>query len=115
MGINVNAIGPGVIDTPLAAALAGESDGQIRRNLERTTPVGRVGTPADIAGLVNFMVGSDGAFMSGAYVLMDGGLRDARNRQVDPAVLEGTQDEMQRHLQAGAARRQKLEPLLRDK
>ena len=41
LGINVNAIGPGVIDTPLAAGLAGEADGVIRRNLERTTPVGR--------------------------------------------------------------------------
>lgn len=110
-GITVNAIGPGVIDTPLAAALAGEPDGVIRRNLESTTPVGRVGKPSDIAGLVRFMVGSDGAFMSGAYVLMDGGLRDARRRSVEPDALE----EMQRHMAAGAARRARQEPLLRDK
>lgn len=110
LGINVNAIGPGVIDTPLAAGLAGEADGVIRRNLERTTPVGRVGRPSDIAGLVSFMVGPDGEFMSGAYVLMDGGLRDARNRQADPEAME----EMQRHMQAGAARRARMDPLFRD-
>jgi hypothetical protein len=56
------------------------------------------------------MVGPDGEFMSGAYVLMDGGLRDARNRQADPEVME----EMQRHMQAGAARRARMDPLFRD-
>jgi NAD(P)-dependent dehydrogenase (short-subunit alcohol dehydrogenase family) len=101
-GITVNAIGPGVIDTPLAAGLAGEADGVIRRGLERRTPVGRVGKPADIAGLVSFMCGPDGEFMSGSYVIMDGGLRDARAPgQPEPAVVE----EMQRIMQRGQARR----------
>ncbi|MDH5737643.1 MAG: SDR family oxidoreductase [Gammaproteobacteria bacterium] len=82
-GITVNAIGPGVIDTPLAAGLAGREGGAIRDNLEARTPAGRVGTPEDIAGLVNFMSGPDGAFMTGSYVIMDGGLRDARNSLAD--------------------------------
>jgi NAD(P)-dependent dehydrogenase (short-subunit alcohol dehydrogenase family) len=101
-GITVNAIGPGVIDTPLAAGLAGEADGVIRRGLQRRTPVGRVGKPADIAGLVSFMCGPDGEFMSGSYVIMDGGLRDARAPgQPEPAVVE----EMHRIMQRGQARR----------
>ncbi|MEE9253404.1 MAG: SDR family NAD(P)-dependent oxidoreductase, partial [Pseudomonadales bacterium] len=49
-GINVNAIGPGVIETPLARGLAGEEGGAIRQALEQRTPAGRVGKPADIAG-----------------------------------------------------------------
>jgi NAD(P)-dependent dehydrogenase (short-subunit alcohol dehydrogenase family) len=101
-GITVNAIGPGVIDTPLAAGLAGEADGVIRKGLERRTPVGRVGKPSDIAGLVSFMCGPDGEFMSGSYVIMDGGLRDARaSGEPEPAVLE----EMQRIMVRGQARR----------
>jgi NAD(P)-dependent dehydrogenase (short-subunit alcohol dehydrogenase family) len=101
-GITVNAIGPGVIDTPLAAGLAGESDGMIRRSLENRTPVGRVGRPSDIAGLVSFMCGPDGEFMSGSYVIMDGGLRDARaSVQQDPAILE----ESARIMAGGQARR----------
>jgi NAD(P)-dependent dehydrogenase (short-subunit alcohol dehydrogenase family) len=90
-GITVNAIGPGVIDTPLAEGLAGEADGVIRKSLERRTPVGRVGSPSDIAGLVSFMAGPDGGFMTGSYVVMDGGLRDARaGWEPDPdAVAEG--------------------------
>jgi NAD(P)-dependent dehydrogenase (short-subunit alcohol dehydrogenase family) len=108
-GITVNAIGPGVIETPLAQGLAGEPGGAIRSSLEMRTPVGRVGRPADIAGLVRFIVGEDGAFMSGSYVLMDGGLRDARGGwEPEPKAME----ELQRHMQAGEQRRAKLQPLI---
>jgi NAD(P)-dependent dehydrogenase (short-subunit alcohol dehydrogenase family) len=110
--INVNAIGPGVIETPLAAGLAGERDGVIRHSLEARTPVGRVGQPADIAGLVNFMVGPDGAFMSGSYVVMDGGLRDARGSwEPDPAAAE----EQQRLYAQSLERQARMQSLLDDR
>lgn len=111
-GVTVNAIGPGVIETPLAQGLAGDAGGVIRANLEATTPVGRVGRPEDIAGLVSFMAGPDGEFMSGSYVLMDGGLRDAR-RAAEPG--EDVLAEMGRHRAAGEARRQKMQPWLDDR
>ena len=108
-GITVNAIGPGVIDTPLAAGLAGNPDGVIRKSLESRTPVGRVGKPADIAGLINFMVGPDGGFMTGSYVIMDGGIRDARGGFTpDPNAA----DEMQRAMANAMARRAKQQPLI---
>ncbi|MEN9805550.1 MAG: hypothetical protein RL756_58 [Pseudomonadota bacterium] len=111
-GITVNAIGPGVIDTPLAAGLAGEADGVIRRNLEGRTPVGRVGRPSDIAGLVAFLAGPDGEFMTGSYLIMDGGLRDARaNVQPDAAVVQ----EMQRIAGRGAERRARHQVLIDDR
>ena len=53
-GITVNAIGPGVIETPLAQGLAGDPGGVIRTRLEARTPVGRVGRPSDIAGARQF-------------------------------------------------------------
>ncbi len=108
-GITVNAIGPGVIETPLARGLAGDPGGAIRTHLEARTPVGRVGHPADIAGLVRFMVGADGEFMSGAYVLMDGGLRDAR---AGWEPNENALDEMQRHMATAQLRREKMQPLI---
>ncbi len=112
-GITVNAIGPGVIDTPLAHGLAGDEGGPIRAALEARTPTGRVGSPADIAGLVSFMAGPDGEFMSGSYVLMDGGIRDAG---LFRGPLEGPRlEEMQRHMAAAAARRAKLQPLIDDR
>ncbi len=109
-GISVNAIGPGVIDTPLAHALAGDEGGPIRAALEASTPVGRAGRPADIAGLVSFMVGPDGEFMSGSYVLMDGGIRDAGRAGQEPSGPRF--EEFQRHAAAGAKRRAKLQPLI---
>ncbi len=109
--ITVNAIGPGVIDTPLASVIAGEEGSAIRSSLEKRTPAGRAGRPADIAGLVSFMAGPDGEFMTGAYVIMDGGLRDAGGRRVPDANDPRTQ-EMQKHIQEAAERRAKLQPLI---
>jgi glucose 1-dehydrogenase len=112
LDITVNAIGPGVIETPLAQGLAGDEGGAVRSNLEARTPVGRVGKPADIAGLVNFLAGPDGGFMSGAYVLMDGGLRDARWGGAGENPDETVMTEMQRHMAAAEARRARLQPLI---
>jgi NAD(P)-dependent dehydrogenase (short-subunit alcohol dehydrogenase family) len=111
LGITVNAIGPGVIETPLAEGLAGEPGGAVRRGLEQRTPVGRVGRPADIAGLVSFMCGADGEFMSGSYVIMDGGLRDSRA----PWQPDDEQSaELQRILARNEQRRERLQSLLDD-
>jgi NAD(P)-dependent dehydrogenase (short-subunit alcohol dehydrogenase family) len=110
-GITVNAIGPGVIDTPLAHGLAGDEGGPIRTALERRTPVGRVGRPSDIAGLVAFLCGPDGEFMTGSYVLIDGGIRDAR-MQGELSPGDPRMQEMLRHQQAAAERRARLQPLL---
>ena len=113
-GITVNAIGPGVIDTPLAAMLAGDEGGAIRQELERRTPVGRVGTPGDIAGLVSFLCGPDGSFMTGSYLIMDGGFRDARSMgELDPTDPRAA--ELAKHMQEGMARSARLQPLIDDR
>jgi NAD(P)-dependent dehydrogenase (short-subunit alcohol dehydrogenase family) len=113
-GITVNAIGPGVIDTPLAAMLAGEEGSAIRTGLEARTPAGRAGRPSDIAGLISFMAGPDGEFMSGSYVIMDGGLRDASGRRT-PDAGDPRMQELQKHLADAAKRRGRLQPLIDDR
>jgi len=111
-GINVNAIGPGVIDTPLAHSLAGDEGGPIRTALEAATPVGRSGAPSDIAGLISFLVGPDADFMTGSYLVMDGGIRDARGGGLleDPETPMG--QERARHMQATEVRNARLQPLI---
>jgi NAD(P)-dependent dehydrogenase (short-subunit alcohol dehydrogenase family) len=111
-GITVNAIGPGVIDTPLAHGLAGDEGGPIRTSLEQRTPLGRVGRPSDIAGLISFLAGPDGEFMTGAYLLMDGGIRDAGAGGMSRDPGDPRVQEAMRHMAAGEARRQKLQPLI---
>ncbi len=110
-GITVNAIGPGIIETPLASALAGREGSATRKTVEETTPVGRVGTPADIAGLVAFLVGPDASFMTGAYLLMDGGLRDARAGGM-PGPEDPRAVEIMEAIVEEGKRRQKLQPLI---
>ncbi len=108
-GITVNAIGPGVIDTPLAHGLAGDEGGAIRAALERRTPVGRSGQPSDIAGLIAFLAGPDGAFMTGSYLLMDGGLRDSRGGAGPEPAAEA---ERMLHMATSVKRRERLQPLI---
>ena len=68
--INVNAVSPGIVDTPMvAAALSPE---QIRK-LAATIPFERLAAPAEIASLVAFLVSDEAAYITGASVDIHGG------------------------------------------
>jgi NAD(P)-dependent dehydrogenase (short-subunit alcohol dehydrogenase family) len=71
-GIRLNAIAPGMIDTPLVAE--GRRDPELSRALDQfTIPLGRAGRPEEIAGLVAYLLGPDGRFFCGSLILCDGG------------------------------------------
>ncbi|WP_282004799.1 SDR family oxidoreductase [Propioniciclava sinopodophylli] len=73
-GARVNAISPGIVMTPLARdELTGPRGAGYRRMLE-LSPAGRAGTPDEVAGVAALLLGSDGAFITGSDVLMDGGV-----------------------------------------
>ena len=110
-GININAIGPGVIDTPLAHGLAGDEGGPIREQLESRTPLGRPGAPSDIAGLISFLVGPDADFMTGSYLVMDGGIRDAGRIPGDDPTDPANAERMQ-HAATNEARNARMQPLI---
>jgi glucose 1-dehydrogenase len=73
-GITVNAIGPGIIDTPLGATLLGEGDQ--RAAAERRIPAGRAGYPEDIGNLACWLASDEAEYITGTYTLIDGGLAD---------------------------------------
>lgn len=60
-GIRVNAVAPGPIDTPLVAALSDDW----KAAKKATLPLGRFGTPEEVAGAVAFLVGPDAALFVG--------------------------------------------------
>lgn len=71
MGINVNAIGPGVIETPMTKDLL--SDKKTKQGILARVPKGRTGRPEDVAQAVVFLA-SDGAdYVTGATLFVDGG------------------------------------------
>lgn len=69
-GITINAVAPGIIDTPMLQ-LRGKKFIEQRNAL---IPVGRFGRPEDIAAAIAFLVSEDGSYMNGQTLLMDGGI-----------------------------------------
>lgn len=69
----VNAVSPGVVDTPWWNWLAPEAKKQAFGRFARAAPVGRVGRPEDIAQAIVFLIGN--TFMTGCVIECDGGLR----------------------------------------
>jgi NAD(P)-dependent dehydrogenase (short-subunit alcohol dehydrogenase family) len=73
-GARLNAISPGIVITPLARdELTGPRGEGYRRMLE-LSPVGRAGTPDEIGALAAYLMGPEGAFITGSDLLMDGGV-----------------------------------------
>jgi NAD(P)-dependent dehydrogenase (short-subunit alcohol dehydrogenase family) len=69
IGVRVNAVGPAFIDTPLLAGM----DAAARAGLVALHPIGRLGRAEEVAELVLWLSSERAAFMSGAYVPIDGG------------------------------------------
>jgi NAD(P)-dependent dehydrogenase (short-subunit alcohol dehydrogenase family) len=70
-GIRVNAVAPGWIATPLTQAL--QDDPARSGPILARTPMGRWGTPADVAGPVLFLASAAAAFVTGVVLPVDGG------------------------------------------
>jgi 3-oxoacyl-[acyl-carrier protein] reductase len=73
-GIRVNAINPGMVETE-GTQSAGITEGDMRRQVEAQTPLGRIGQPRDIAGAVVFLASEDASWMTGETLVISGGNR----------------------------------------
>lgn len=73
-GIRVNALCPGYIETPLNRQIASALDGDFaQRYAQERIPLGRIGTPDDVAAAYVFLASDDAAFIHGAALSVDGG------------------------------------------
>ncbi len=68
-GIRVNAVAPGFFESDLSSTLSSANRGRIARR----TPLGRLGTPADVVGAVDFLTSDRAAFVTGQTLTIDGG------------------------------------------
>ena len=76
--IRVNTLSPGPIDTPVFGTVTNNSDEAkaMAAAMGDFTPVKRIGSPDEIAAAALFLASDESAFMLGAEILLDGGLRD---------------------------------------
>ncbi len=73
-GVRVNAVGPGLIETPLNAQARANNPDIARLSVERT-PLGRTGQPEDVVGPAIFLASDLAAYVTGTIVMADGGYR----------------------------------------
>ncbi|TSA85473.1 SDR family oxidoreductase [Deinococcus detaillensis] len=75
LGIRVNSVHPGFIDTPLVqdyADRSGQHD-QVLAGLVALHPIGRLGRSEEVAAVIAFLASDDASFMTGSEVVVDGG------------------------------------------
>lgn len=71
-GIRVNTVQPAYTETPLVAAIS--EDPESRAAIVSRIPIGRAGTPDDVAGIMVYLASDDGSFATGATFQVDGGM-----------------------------------------
>lgn len=68
-GVTINVVAPGFIDTEMTADLGSTSDA-----MTSLIPMGRMGAPSDIAGVVGFLASNSARYLTGQVIAVDGGL-----------------------------------------
>lgn len=73
LGTTVNAVGPGIIETPLTRAYMDQYPERVKATIENT-PLKRLGSPEDVADVVAFLASDGARFITGQTVYVDGGM-----------------------------------------
>ena len=69
-GITVNVVAPGMVETDMTAELGDRA----RTAMAEQIPLGRLGTPADVAGAVWFLASDEASYITGQVVGVNGGM-----------------------------------------
>ncbi len=81
--VRVNCVSPGFVHTPLNDMLVSDPEG--RRGIEERTPMGRVGSAAETAGAIAFLLSDETSYITGQNLVIDGGTM-LPNEQMDPIL-----------------------------
>jgi NAD(P)-dependent dehydrogenase (short-subunit alcohol dehydrogenase family) len=85
LGIRVNGICPGIIDTPMFGPLHGQTD-TLTKYFGVSTAIGRVGSPEEVAQVVAFLLSDEASYITGTTLPIDGGLLSIQTAMADGVV-----------------------------
>ena len=96
-GVRVNSVHPGIIDTPIwdkinPAALGRNAPIDIEEHGRRGAPLGRVGTPQDIANGVLFLCSDAANYITGAELVIDGGITGGQIARSGPLAMSSAHE-----------------------
>jgi len=72
-GIRINAICPGLIQTPMSDQMVAAGQGEALKEMEKSIPMGRVGRPEEIANAVLWLCSDAASYVTGQSISVDGG------------------------------------------
>lgn len=84
VGVRVNAVAPGIIDTPMAMREAPE---MVEKNARVFAPLGRIGRPEELAAAIHFLVSDDASYITGQILSVDGGWSTGTSLQAFGMVM----------------------------
>ena len=72
-GIRINAVCPGLIQTPMSDQMVASGQGEALKAMEESVPMGRVGRPEEIADAVLWLCSDAASYVTGQSISVDGG------------------------------------------
>ena len=72
--IRVNVVSPGPTETPMTKSSIGMTEDQFKKTIVPAIPMGRMGSPNEVANVVLFLASDDSSFVTGIELFVDGGM-----------------------------------------